>query len=141
MSTIRKTAKGGDPAIDDMNEAIAIFDGWEKKSKREFVKDGQLMYVWEFKYHKSWEALMPIVEKISKIKLLKSDGSDCTDPQDVCWPRTWGMPTEDGKQVMVRFNGHQCHEAPTLIEAVYMAVYSVIEFYNQQTTTNESKPE
>jgi hypothetical protein len=68
---------------------------------------------------------MPVIEKISKIPLLNADDTLCTDPQDVCYPRTFGMPTEDGKQVMFRFNGFITHEADTLIEAAHAAVYEV----------------
>lgn len=52
------------PTIDGMNEVIATFDGWEKRSATEFVKDGYMRYIWEFKYETSWDALMPVCHAI-----------------------------------------------------------------------------
>jgi hypothetical protein len=106
-----------------MNEAIHAFMGLE--GTQEFIR-------LNYSYHKRWALLMPVIEKISKIPLLNHDNTPCTDPQDVCWPRTFGMPTEDGKQVMVRFNGFSLHTANTLIEAAFNAVYEVAEFHNKQ---------
>lgn len=80
---------------------------------------------------------MPVIEKISKMPLLNHDNTPCSDPQDVCYPRTFGMPTEDGKQVMFRFNGFITHKADMLIEAAHKAVYEVAFFeINQQPQTN-----
>lgn len=84
----------------------------------------------ELKYHYNWNWLMCVVEKISKIPLLNIDNTPCTHPQEVCYPLTFGMPTEDGENVMVRFSGSQCHQAPTLIEAVYISVIDFIDFEN-----------
>jgi hypothetical protein len=118
--------------IDDMNEAIAIFDGWDKRSQQEFIKDGYMRYVWEFKYHKSWDQLMPVIENISKMPL-----ENAFDYSDTCFPRTFGMPAPDG-QVMVRLNGFSCHKADTLIEAAYMAVYEVAEYHNKQQSNEQA---
>jgi hypothetical protein len=147
--------QSNEPTINQMNAVISIFDGWkifngdtnvlcpscdtgaipsgwcicDQKSDR-FQKDGKMVSVTYFQYHTSWDWLMPVIEKISKIPLLNADDTICTDPQDVCYPRTFGMPTEDGKSVMVRFNAAICQEAPTLLEAAYMAVYNFIKFEN-----------
>jgi hypothetical protein len=86
----------------------------------------------KLKYHSSWDWLMPVIEKISKIPLLHWDNRVCTDPQDTCYPCTFGMPTEDGKQVMFKFYGFSLHTAPTLIEAAHMAVYEVACYHNKQ---------
>lgn len=71
-------------AIDDMNEVIAIFDGWEFRkgdpshkcpyciggdepctpAVDRFYKWGHVVFHYGLKYHSSWDALMPIVEKI-----------------------------------------------------------------------------
>lgn len=130
--------------IQEMNEAIALFEGYERYEDRYgiwFKKEGMIKALHpklqSLKYHESWEWLMKVIEKISKIPLLNWDNTICTDPQDVCWPRTFGMPTEDGKRIMFRFNGFSLHEAETLIEAAYMAVYEVAEYHIKQ---KEHKP-
>lgn len=124
--------------IEEMNEAIAIFEGWKRDGEKYIKNPEGAVYIHgagydsQLKYHESWEWLMKVIEKISKIPLLNWDNTVCTDPQDVCWPRTFGMPTEDGKRIMFRFNGFSLHEAETLIEAAYMAVYEVAEYHNKQ---------
>lgn len=119
--------KSNEPTIEQKDITIARFMGMEGSD--DFIRQN-------YQYHRRWELLMPVVEKISKIKLLNWDNTPCTDPQEVCYPRTFGMPTEDGKRVMVRFNGFSCHEADTLIGAAHAAVYEVAEFHNQQKQTN-----
>lgn len=131
------------PTIADINEAIAMFDGgiWKEDDYGDFgffFPNRRPHSKEALKYHSSYDWLMPVVEKISKIPLLHWDNRKCAAPQDVCYPITFGMPTEDGTQVMVRFNGFSLHVAPTLIEAAHMAVYEVAEYHNKQQ--NESNP-
>jgi hypothetical protein len=132
-----------EPTIEQKNEAIGVFMGGQWKTKLIGGRERRWFYYndlpfarvknpIDLNYHKSWEELMPVIEKISKLPLLHWDNRVCTDPQDVCYPRTFGMPTEDGKNVMVRFNGFSLHTAPTLIEAAFMAVYEVAEYHNKQ---------
>jgi hypothetical protein len=144
--TANKTkAMSNEPTIAEMNKAIALFMGYKKREKL-YPTDRQILegeglpnwYEDSLEYHSSWDWLMPVIEKISKIPLLHWDNRVCTDPQDVCYPRTFGMPTEDGTQVMVRLNGFSLHTAPTLIEAAHMAVYEVAEYHNKQQS-NENK--
>jgi hypothetical protein len=104
-----------DQSIKSKNEAIARFMGSNNPSP------------YEWQYHESWDALMPVIEKISKIRLLDNN-CECIELQDVCYPRTFGMPNDDGKQVMVRFNGFSLFLAPTLIDAAYLAVFEVVEY-------------
>lgn len=129
------------PTIEFINEVIARFMGGEVMDdytisnytkigipKWAFrIYDFDTIRVGGYEYNTSWDWLMPVIEKISKIPLLNADDTPCTDPQDVCYTRTFGMPTEDGKNVMVRFNAAICCEAPTLLEAAYMAVYDFIK--------------
>jgi len=117
-----------EPTTEMMNEAIAQYMGMEGTD--DFIRQN-------YQYHKSWELLMPVVEKISKMPLLNHDNTPCTDPQDVCYPYTFGMPNEHCGGVMVRIKGFGLHIADTLIEATFNAVYEVAEFHNQQKQTNE----
>src|SRR6185503_3530169 len=103
-----------------------------------FKQEGLIMAmhpnIKDLKYHSDWKQLMMVIEKISKIRLRNTDGTECTDVQDVCYPRTFGMPGPEGKP-MFRFNGFCLHTGDTLIEAAYAAVYEVAEWHqsNQKT--------
>lgn len=83
------------------------------------------------KYEISWDWLMPVIEKISKIPLIH-DG--VPEYHDTSYPLTFNMPDEEGN-VMVRFKGSFLNTAPTLIEAAYNAVIEFIEDYNAETTS------
>jgi hypothetical protein len=129
-----------EPTTEQKNEAIALFMGGSSIKEHDgyryvYYKTSCARAVSELKYHVSWDWLMPVIERISKMPLLNVDNTPCTDPQDVCYPRTFGMPTEDGKQVMFRFNGWICHEADTLIEAAHAGVYEVANYENNQSPT------
>lgn len=80
-------------------------------------------------YHCSWGWLMPIIEKISAIKI-----GDGVEYVEYAYPRTFGMINEETKHVMVRLNGFPCFSADTLIEAAYLAVVDFIERYNLDNT-------
>jgi len=81
-------------------------------------------------YHTSFDWLMPVVEKISRIKV---DWEHATDT-DTYYPRTFGMLQEDTGLPMVRINSHQLFVGATLIEATWIAVVDFIQWYNQNNT-------
>ena len=90
---------------------------------------------WEMellKYDTDWNQLMPVIEKISKMPLLNTDGTPCEFYSDTCYPVTFNMPSEDGN-VMFRFKGFSLHVADKLIDAAYNAVIEVVEYHNQQS--------
>jgi hypothetical protein len=80
-----------------------------------------------FNYHWSWDALMPVVEKISKTQCIWLNA--IADETDTYYPRTFGMLNSETKNPMVRFNSNQVYEAPTLIEATWLAVVGFIKEY------------
>lgn len=82
--------------------------------------DGELMF------HKSWDWLIPVIEKISKLNLPDPDGSS-EDWQP--FPRTFGMINDENGNFMFRFNRYGLHEAPVLIDAAYSAVVEFLEGY------------
>lgn len=65
---------------DDMNEVIAIFDGWELVEREVemsdftsqkimcFTKEGNRRYHHDLKYHASWDWLIPVIKKIKDHK-------------------------------------------------------------------------
>jgi hypothetical protein len=75
---------GNEPTIDQMNEAIALFDGWEfhkgdpdhkcnfcfagdepcTPAVDRFIKNGRTMFHYNLKYNYSWDLLMPVGKKI-----------------------------------------------------------------------------
>ncbi len=88
--------------------------------------DFDTLKVGGYGYAKSWDWLMPVVEKISKIPLIGA-----TDISDTCYPRTFGMINVETGNVMVRFNATYLCEAPTLIEAVFFAVVEFVRSENR----------
>lgn len=79
----------------------------------------------KFEYHSSFDFIMPVVEKISKIEFhreMEDNGGE--EPELIIYthyPRTFGMLNKEGKP-MVRLNSCALFEADTLIEATYLAV-------------------
>lgn len=75
-------------------------------------------------YDKHWELLMPIVEKISKIKLPEAENHF-----DTHHPTTFGMLNAETGRPMFRFYCCAVFEAGTLIEAAWMACVDFIKSY------------
>lgn len=83
----------------------------------------------QIKFHTSWDWLMPVLEKICRTKV--GDGIKYIDH---AYPRTFGMTNKellDNDNMMVRLNGGPLFDAPTLIEATYMAVVQFIKEHKQ----------
>ena len=80
----------------------------------------------ELLFHKSWDWLMPVIIKISKLKI-------SLEPTDIdyAYPRTFGMMNEEG-DLMFRFNGFLLHSDKELINAANKATIEYIEWYNEQ---------
>lgn len=140
------------PSIEKMNEMIGIYMGgsWSNddfggRNPRRFNLYsrglGQQVYfinTEHLNYHKDWNQLMEVVIKISSMPLLNADGTISTDVQAKCYPITFNMPAPpDGKQVLFRFMGFSCHQAYTLIEAVFNACYEIAEWENSKSKSNE----
>lgn len=116
--------------IEQKNTSIAVYDGWEVLTGTNSMllrKNGATVTDKMLDYHKNWASIMPVIEKISKTPLLEADGTPCIDPQDTCYPYTFGMPTNDGKQFMFRFKGFACYESETWIGAAFDAVCAFID--------------
>lgn len=134
-----------------VNEEIAKFHGWRHRP----TPKGQGKGYWDFQlwgkaafnstafqYHRSWEWLMPVVEKITR-HVYDEDVLDNVVIKETAFLRTFGMVSPEGKQ-MVRFNRCALFEADTLIEATYQAVVDWIRQYNNltggQPTTEQEVP-
>jgi len=112
---------------------IAEFMGWEIKETTSKVPNLYPIYNlndpentgWietdckDLEFLERWDWLMPVIEKISRIKF--NDGSNQT-----CYPRTFGMINGD-LMFMVRFNRFSLHTEEKLIVAAFLAVIEVID--------------
>src|SRR5690606_29040573 len=116
------------------NECVMwILNEWEKCPEKYEGYRPELGWNLKYgKYDNSWDWLMPVVEKISKIKM---NWEGCEPYYDNVYPRTFGMLDNQGRP-MFRFNGHSLFVADTLIESVWLAVVDFIEWYNNQKTTD-----
>lgn len=79
------------------------------------------------KYHNNWQWLMPVVEKICRMKI--GDGKTTVD---YAHPYTFGMMDDDGN-LMVRLEGFPLYRDPSLIVATWEAVVDFIKFYNERS--------
>jgi hypothetical protein len=134
--------------IAEYNRLIAEFDGW-KLRKEPFINSDEKIFPWwekfedgkvvktyhhdilraegkfEFgSYHSSWDWLMPVVEKISRLKV-----GDGVEYVECSFPVTFGMIDDEGRS-MVRLSGFLIHKADTLIEAAFEAVVEFIWRFN-----------
>lgn len=107
--------------IDQMNEVIALFIGLERYEdqygiwfKREGLIKCMHPKLQELAYHTSWDALMPVVEKIAKIiSILEAPKNDELDAFKII-----------RRPIYVA------------ISTIHNDVYQFITWYNQQKQTN-----
>ena len=104
------------------NGIIAEFDGWLKNTtifnSPTYLKNGVIKHEHEFNYHNSWDALMPVVERIENLEnafTIQIDFTDCIINQNDNW--SFGIHTTGINK----------------IEAVYKAVIEFIKWYNTQS--------
>ncbi len=107
-----------DPDNNFQNRGSNTYYAYERYGSVVRVEDIQHDIV----YHQSWSALMPVVEKIIKLKY--PDGEDI-------FLRTFGMLDEKGN-LMVRFNRSQLFHDKSLIKATWFAVVDFIEYFNEE---------
>jgi len=77
-------------------------------------------------FHKDWNGLMAVVEKICRIKV--GDGIVYVEHS---YPRSFGMLNDETGQIMVSLNGFSLHQADTLIDACWEAVVEFIKWHNE----------
>lgn len=133
-------------ALEQGNRLIAEFHGWKHFPTRKQKGKGYWDFPewhkasWNadsFEYHRSWDWLMPVVEKIADTPMEDFINHE-TEDGGYAYPITFGMRTEIG-QWMVRFRGHALHEADTLILAAYAAVVDFIEWYNTKNNNQNEQ--
>lgn len=127
-----------DPTIDQMNETIALFMGYEKYEDKYgiwFKRKGLIKCLHpklqSLQYHSSWDWLMPVAEKIATLS--SDDVVHIEIGKTFSRSFYWNL---DNGQVHV-FD----ESADTPIQTVYKSVLQFIQWYNNQSnTTNEHQP-
>lgn len=121
--------------IEQMNEAIAEFMELEKEEeiyyttgyRKIYLINGYWLPIKKLKYHKSWDWLMPVVEKIEQsgciVEIWLSLGKGCRIQR----------PTATQPSIAI------VEESNSTIDAVYKACYQVIVYLNQQKQTNDER--
>lgn len=125
------------PSIEQMNEAIAIFDGWEFKAgdpkhkcpyciggdepctpaMDRFYKCGHVRFHYQLKYHESCDALMPVYHSLHE-KAFEMQNE----------PEALKLHADINNQLLFGTLADLCFK-----------IYQFITWLNQQTTTNEQK--
>lgn len=82
-------------------------------------------------YHDSWDWLMPVVEKISRIKI--GDGIEYVE---YAYVRTFGGIGPDSA---FRFNGFAVHISDRLIDSVFRGVVEFVKWHNENVSAGEWK--
>lgn len=121
------------PSIGQMNEAIALFDDWQQikcEDSSLYKKDSKVYLLNDFKYHTSWDRLMPVIEKISALDGGKYNVHISSAGQWACYISRDDVFGDD----ITSFGGFE----PVIINA-WKAVYTFIQWYNQQSKINERK--
>jgi hypothetical protein len=80
----------------------------------------------QLNYDGSWQWIMPVVEKIARMRIKYLNEDEYFSP----YPVTFGMIDDEGN-FMVRFHSHQLFQSSSFIEAVWMAVIDFIKSYNE----------
>lgn len=137
--------QGNGSTTEQMNEAIGIFMGgfWKEfksgnfRQKRFYYKDEAFAWVKSpenLNYHKDWNELMPVVEKIESIYDDFHGYFGVHISSNGCTIQGTKLRLDAGYEHYAYFNDVN-HETKLL--ATYHMVYQFITWYNQQTTTNE----
>lgn len=128
--------------INSGNKLIAEFMGAEPDDKYPtlyFIEphlnhnETHDFYIGNMRYHTSWDWLMPVVEKICRVKI-----GDGIETILYAYPRTFGMLNEKG-EIMVRFNGFFLHESNSLIDATWKGVVEFIKYINSANYPKRQK--
>jgi hypothetical protein len=123
--------------IDDTNEIVAIFDGWELASENNvgaFWKNGYHLYHYELDYHSDWSRLMGVIEKIDSLRvngniICQTNATSHTFYIHYNYPiQIIGMPTYN--------HGRLRAEGESRIWNVYLAIVDFIKWHNQLNKKN-----
>lgn len=137
-----------EPTTEMMNVVIGVFMGgfWKEfkvgnfRQKRFYYKDRAFAWVKSpegLNYHKDWNELMPVVEKIESIYDSFHGYFGVHISSNSCCIQGTKLDTRPGKEHYAYFN-EVVHESK--IKATHYAVYQFITWYNeyQQKQTNDT---
>src|SRR5688572_7175175 len=110
-----------EPTIDRMNEAIAEFMGYSHGNRnREFNPDADYKEE-EFKYHSSWDALMPVGKKIYD---LLAEMAKQRPPHTAC----------HGDMIEVDIH---CHIREYNLPKAHEAIFQFLQWYQKQQANEQ----
>jgi len=98
--------------VDEFSGLHVVFAKKSPENQKHF-------HVAQLKYHKDWNWVMSVLEKISSVKF--NDGNDSVQTS-YSHPVTFGMINDENGNFMVRINRHCLFESKNLIDATYMAI-------------------
>lgn len=120
---------GKDPEIKANNLLIGKFMGEEINAEGLITNDNGRSWCGIF-YHASWDELMPVWEKIGKLKSKNFSVEEMEITRKKCWIKALAIPYERPKLIALNFV--EINECKTLIEATYKSVVEFIKWYNEQ---------
>jgi len=120
----------GNPTIEQMNLVIADFMGYYYNAGKFYQKShGRGNWFKEAKYHLSWDALMPVVEKIESIYDEFHGYFGVHISSNSCCIQGTKLDARPGKEHYAYFNEVVLSNKK---EATHYAVYQFIQWYNKQ---------
>jgi hypothetical protein len=84
-----------------------------------------------YEYNKSWDWLMPVWERISKIKSKKISIEEMEICREKCWIKVLSIPYKKNTSFS-SLNVVANNECKTLIESVYKSIIEFIKWHNEQ---------
>lgn len=116
------------PTMDDMNEAIALFMGWELVDREGvscLVRNDYRRYHYELQYHSSWDWLIPVYLKAKGIanKILSNESDEIIS-------KAAGMITWTSELGDILWAMHLAYR-DSEIEKLHLALYDFIIWYNK----------
>lgn len=123
------------------NKIIAEFMGKKVLHARYFDDDPCLLFKDDLGYtktfyHSSWDSLMPVIIKISNLKIKYENENTYYNP----YPVTFGMRNEEGLY-MFRFHSWFLYSDEELIKAAWLAVTDFIPWYVNHISEAQCKHE
>lgn len=116
--------KSNEAAIEQMNEATALFMGWKWQVDEYYAHNtSDRLFEWsaykpaQMKYHSSWDWLMPVIKKIRTMNVLALPGGASG------WIKAAGKM--NGALISID------------LDKAHKGVFEFIQWYNSQTSTNE----
>lgn len=104
---------------------------WQKPDEQYSVMANVVDFT--LRYHESWDALIPVLEKIESLRYRTCIDGGTDQFGNYCHIKKWRTDLELNAFVAVGDSDKVISERPTKIETVYFAVVEFIKWYNTKT--------